>query len=121
MSPQRITRLAGSYEELSGDGCANIERAARVERQDGGIEYLIHETDPDHPWEARLTSKPGSRTFVGNMSSDEWEDEYKLELELWESPDDDEILLLGVCWSEDEELEIKIVLWEEEEEADDER
>src|SRR5687768_2528238 len=101
----RATRLAGSYDELSGEepASASIERATRIDHDDGRVEIVINKTDPDYPWEARFTASPGSRTFRGFLTSPEWETRYEAKAELWVSPDADEILLLGTCWAEDED------------------
>jgi hypothetical protein len=126
MPTPRVTRLVGQYEELSGDdpSSAEIEQATRIEHESGAVEYLVHQTDPDYPWEARLTAQPGSRTFKGHMWSSEWSGRYEIEAELWVAPDGDESLLLGWCTSDDEDededdIAFTLVLFEDFEEDDD--
>ena len=74
MARPKTTQLAGSYDELNADDPANtdIELAVRVDHTDGRVEFLVHETTADYPWEARLTARPGSREFRGRMWSNEW-------------------------------------------------
>lgn len=114
MARPRTTRLTGDYEELTGEepSSTEIELAMRVDHDDGRVEFVIHRTTPDYPWEARLEARPGSSTFTGQMWSTDWgEERYELTAELWVSPDGDQYLLLGEAWSnEEEEVVFKIVL-----------
>jgi hypothetical protein len=119
MPRPRTTRFAGYYEELTGEelSSTDIELATRVEHDDGSVDFLIHRTTPDFPWEARLSARRGSREFTGRMWSGEWEGGYELTAELWVSPDGDDYLLLGTAWSdEEEEVVFKIELSEEDDE-----
>jgi hypothetical protein len=117
--PEVIT-MAGYYQELAEEGeYAQIELARWIEHDDGRVEIVVHDTELDYPWEARLSAEPRSRVFRGQMWSTQWDGRYELEAELWLSPDedDDEILLLGTFSSEDEApIDFKIVLYEEDEE-----
>lgn len=121
MPSPEVTRLAGTYEELTGEGSSftDIEQATRIDHADGSVDFLIHQTDPEDPWEARLSAPAGSRTFTGQMWSNAWDDRYELHAELWVSPDDDEWLLLGTAEGDDEDVvDFKLVLFEDEDDED---
>jgi len=105
--PATSTPLAGSFTvydaEFGKEG--DIEAARRIEHPDGRTAFTIEYEDEDEQWELRIESRDG-RDFRGTMSSPDWDDAYRVEMTLWQAPDDDyEWLLLGT-WSDDETEEV---------------
>jgi hypothetical protein len=90
------TRFEGRYVPLSDDLEGIIEAATFIERDDERQEFVLRGREEDETlWEAHLYSQD-RRTFSGKMTSEEWDYEYSVEMELWVPPTDDpERLLLG--------------------------
>lgn len=113
----KVTHLEGHFEPYSEEyDRGQIERATFIVRDKGGQEFTLVGRESDSKiWEAHLYAKTG-RLFSGVMTYRGWDYEYRVEMELWLSPVDAEMLLLGTWRGEDEEpVKWSITLWPPEE------
>jgi hypothetical protein len=113
----KVTPLEGSFQPFSEefDG-GQIERATYIVRDETGQEFtLVGRESDSETWEAHLFSTNG-RSFSGEIRYKGWDYKYYVEMELWLSPIDAEMMLLGTWRGEDEDpVHWSILLWPREE------
>jgi hypothetical protein len=79
-------RLEGRFAPLSDDVEGIIEAATFIQRNEGRQELVLRGREKDKTlWEAHLHSQDG-RTFLGEMTSKQWDYGYSVEMESWVPP-----------------------------------